>query len=91
MNIKGVFWKYELLICAYHGRGRTLIRQEIHQCWRGAAELNECGRCLFEKLGSSLSVIDRVSHPYKTKCKIVVSYNLIFKFLEKTGIENILN
>jgi hypothetical protein len=35
----------------------------------------------------SLSVSDQVSHPYKTKGKIIVLYTLIFKFLY-TGLKN---
>jgi hypothetical protein len=34
-------------------------------------------------LCSSLSVRDQVSHPYKTRGKITVSYILMFKFLER--------
>src|SRR5215510_4829033 len=33
-------------------------------------------------LCSSLNVSDQVSHPYKTTGKIIVLYNLIFKFLD---------
>ena len=33
-------------------------------------------------LRSSLNVSDQVSHPYKTKGKIIVLYILIFKFLD---------
>jgi len=34
------------------------------------------------KFISSRSVYDQVSHPYKTKGKIIVLYILIFKFLD---------
>jgi hypothetical protein len=33
-------------------------------------------------LFSSLNVLDKVSHPYKTKHKIVVLFILIFKFFD---------
>jgi hypothetical protein len=33
-------------------------------------------------LCSSLKVRDKVSHPYKTRCKIIVLYILIFTFLD---------
>jgi hypothetical protein len=33
-------------------------------------------------LRSSLNVSDQVSHPYKTTWKIIILYNLIFKFLD---------
>jgi len=35
-----------------------------------------------QKLPSSLNVSDQVSHPFKTKGKIIVMYILIFKFLD---------
>jgi hypothetical protein len=34
-------------------------------------------------LGPSISVKNQVSHPYKTTCKIMVLYILIFEFSER--------
>jgi hypothetical protein len=39
---------------------------------------------------SNLSSNNQVSHPYKTASKIIVFYNLIFKFLERRWEDKII-